>query len=528
MTRLFRQKHPLVALLAIWVFVSLFNVTKAFHIDDAFHLEAAQWIEHNPTKPMSGFINWRSNPEKIYTYNQPPLYFYMVAGVGAIFGYNEVALHLFQSLFTLLAIVAFYYTALLFKPNLALWLTAILAFNPAFIINQNVMTDMPLLALIITFILLLIKADKQLRFFNYAAFVLSIMLLIKYTILPLLVLLTIALLKQRAYRKIWVLFLPIGTLALWSWFNVVEFGQIHLFNRPQNTLSIYSIVKQALIFVACMGSILPLSFVLMNGHKQSKQTRWLAIITPILLVTFAIIVYFNAFDEWHVNRLLNWLFILNGGIISVFYLFFIAKNASGNIDYKTVVIILWILGIGAFTIIFAPFIATRHILLIIPGIVLLGSQYIEKATAFVRHSTLVISFVLGSLLGISDWHYADYYRQKAHSINLSEQGKTFTVGHWGWQWYSQKRGMEVYATQSSIAKVGDYIISALDTEGQEINDSIIIKEIDRIVEPISIAQFFSVNRAASFYGSTFSMPPWRLSKAPVDTIVTYQVIDIIK
>jgi len=45
-------------LVVFWVFLTAFNVTKAFHIDDTFHLLAAQHLQQHPTAPMSGLINW--------------------------------------------------------------------------------------------------------------------------------------------------------------------------------------------------------------------------------------------------------------------------------------------------------------------------------------------------------------------------------------------------------------------------------------------------------------------------------------
>ena len=70
-----------------------------------FHLEAAQHIQENPIHPMSGFVNWKDSPQPLSSFNQPPLFFYLIAITGKMFylfgdsyAFVNVALYLFSAL----------------------------------------------------------------------------------------------------------------------------------------------------------------------------------------------------------------------------------------------------------------------------------------------------------------------------------------------------------------------------------------------------------------------------------------------
>jgi hypothetical protein len=76
-------------------------------MDDTFHIEAAQEILKEPTTPMSGKVNWGSNPNYLHSFNQAPLFFYVIVYWGSLFGFNEISLHLLISVFTFIALFYF-------------------------------------------------------------------------------------------------------------------------------------------------------------------------------------------------------------------------------------------------------------------------------------------------------------------------------------------------------------------------------------------------------------------------------------
>jgi len=146
-----------IVILILWLFATYWNIDKAFHIDDAGHLEIAQWIQAYPMHPMSGWVNWSGIFEPISKLNQPHLYFYLMAGWGALFGYSEISMHLLLALFSLWAIIGFFKLAGLFEPSHALHITSLFALSPALVVGQNSMVDVPLIAVWIQFYYCLLK-----------------------------------------------------------------------------------------------------------------------------------------------------------------------------------------------------------------------------------------------------------------------------------------------------------------------------------------------------------------------------------
>ena len=53
---------------------------------------------------------------------------------------------------------------------------------------------------------------------------------------------------------------------------------------------------------------------------------------------------------------------------------------------------------------------------------------------------------LGLALGVSDWVFADVYRQEAGRImaKLVPDRAVWFVGHWGWQYYAERAGFEAW------------------------------------------------------------------------------------
>ena len=305
-----------VVLILFWLIATVINIDKAFHVDDTFHLEAAKWIEKNPLKPMSGNIVWHNFNEPIYKFNQPPLYFYFIAFVGKFLGYKEFPLHLFQSIFTFLAILFFNKISNIFYPKFSLFLTGILVLGPAFLVNQNLMIDVPILSLNLIFIYFLINPSIKSDFFRYsfAALILSIALLFKYSNLPLLLVLPIAMILRKNFSYLYISLIPALVLILWSISNLHEFGFIHIINRPTNKITINQILCETHAFLLTLGSIAPFSIAFISGllYKFRSFYKTIIIATISFTIIYLILLYSNIISFNLSVSLLKNLFLVNG------------------------------------------------------------------------------------------------------------------------------------------------------------------------------------------------------------------------
>ncbi len=479
---------------------------------------------------MSGDIVWKDNPGKLYKGNHPALLFYLIACVGETFGYSEIPMHLLLSIFTFFALYFFLQILKLFSTPHKDLLLGIFALCPAFIVNQNLMTDIPILALEMAFFYSLLKADTENNPSRYihAGLALGIALLIKFSIIPLVLVMCFAILLKKHYRYLLCLMIPLGMLGLWSWFNVIEYGGVQILDRKVNELTPAKILEQSLVFAGCIGAVAPFSIVLFYGAVRKKPVLLLNIVILLSFLVFALLVYHGIIPESSSSEILKQLFILNGGLLFILLLiemavFSLKMKRPKPVDNKMLILYAWLLSISGFMILYAPSMSTRHILLILPAILLIGIRLFEKAGRLMRIQALVTTSILGILFGISDWQYADFYRRMAGKIELPNGARVWSSGHWGWQWYSAKNNMMLYSTDSARVRTGDYLIYPLDVSRQVINKQHKLTEIKRIWEPASMSTFFSGKDFGSLYIAFPHRGSWELSMEPIDTIIISKI-----
>ena len=525
-------KNEWLLVLLLWAIATLFNVNKAFHVDDTFHLEAAQWIQENPLRPMSGFINWENDPQPMHFFNQPPLYFYFIALGSSILGFGEVPLHLFHSLFVLLAIVFFYLLLVELNLNRRMLLLALFVLNPAFLINQNLMTDVPLLAFELAFLLFLVRyiRTSSVLYLLISGLALGMGLLVKYSLLPLLLVLPLSIILKKDFQKLGFALIPVAILGLWSVWNLNEFGAIHIFGRPANKMLLQKIVDSVFVFIMSVGAIVPFVWAWI---AKVFSTRTVKLIST-LLIGFALgAALFNVLSVFPENKIANalcYLFFVVGALVLGIWVYAEIK-AFKTLPVRTssfnirLVFVLSVLGLSGFMILFAPFMATRHILLILPLLLLLGVQFFESNPWGVKLS-LLSTVVLGVLLAISDWHYADYYRKMARQVEIPAHTKAWSLGHWGWQRYASQRGMETYSTSFSEPKAGDWIVFPQNYSKQILNPNVVTTLKYKLWEEPTVWTFVSGNDFASMYNSFFKKPPWTFSVQPIDTIFVHEVVEV--
>lgn len=520
---------PYIALLVFWALAAAINVNKAFHIDDVFHLEAAEWIRLNPLRPMSGTINWYNISEPIFHFNQPPGYFYLVAMVGAVFGFSEIPLHFAQAVFSLLAIVYFYKLLCLFRKDFALIGTCFLALGPAFLVNQNLMIDIPILSLSIIFIYLLVKEDaaNETRNIYLASIILTIGLLLKYSLLPLLLVLAYAVIEKRRLHLIKALLIPLVVLAAWAGLNYMEFGSSHMLGRPRNEITLSLIRDNFIAFILTIGGVAPFSLMFISALQRTEKKRIvITIATSVtILVVAAYLLVFGPVVRSIPYSLFWAVFAYNGLLVII--LFFLAARRMVP-DRKTVIVFLWGIAMGAFILVYSPFMATRHVLLLLPPFIILGSYVYRNATPKAITAAIGLTCFLGLALGISDWVYADFYR-KAVPMTLKHvptSSNVWATGHWGWQWYSKKAGMLFYEYDVSAPKAGDYFVIPEVIAKQKVSDNIVLEKEAKIIYPPSLLNFFTTAHFARFYNSYSYQLPWYLSAAPVDSVAVYRVLRV--
>lgn len=525
-------KKPIFVLLLLWLFLTAVNILKPFQMDDGFHLEAAQHILQHPEKPMSGMIRWDfDEPTPMYVANQPPLFFYMIAGVSYLFGFSEVPLHLLISLFSFLALFWFYKCACLISSKKPLLLLSLFALCPALIVSQNVMTDVPILSLILGALYYLLLWDKteNNKFILTAIIVLSIAVFIKYTVLPVLAATALIIVVKKKYKPLLFLLIPLILFVLWSVWNYWEFGGSHLLSRKSGLRS--TLGDRVWTFFTCIGSIATFSPLFLTYFLKEKTTVFFTVIASVLFIIITVFSYIGTgFQEDSLTRYLEICFLINGGIAFFVITFFVAKKISKSnklhafIKSSQFIVSTFLFALSAFFICFAPFMGIRHILLIVPMLLLLANPFIEKCGKPLVSIAIASSFLLSLLLGISEWKYAFYYKNTAIGImkGMPAGSTVWATGTGAWQWYSRQYGMKQYTVETSNVKPGDYIVVVKGLPAYRISSNIKYGLLAKIWGDITPFNYFNVSNEGSIYSSKFEKPSWTLSKKPIDTVYVLQ------
>ena len=530
-----RRRHYFV-LLILWAFCTYWNFDKAFHIDDTAHLVIAQWIAQNPLHPMSGTLFWGQVPEPIHVTNQPHLYFYAMAGWGSVFGWSEHSMHALQSIFSLIAIVGMYRLSVRFVPLWPLVPTSMLILSPAFVVNQNSMVDIPLLAMWLAFFAALCPINRSVPRLVASAIWCSAALLIKYTSLVLYPILLLSVVHQRRLRNSYVLLIPVATLVAWSAFNFWDYGGVHITQRkPGGNLSIAQLdwlYGQATAWLLALGAVVPAaiglsvaSLVVRSGRLASRAVGALVlgafVVTGILLASGG-----ESLSAELTYIAFKLIFAVSGAALllaaSARFLverYFPEKDGSRLFDHDLVLLLAWALGAFVFIVALAPFMATRHVLLAMPPLLLLASRWLpQTASKAWLLGCAVVSIAVTSGVASSDRWYANVYRSQAFEIrrSLPPNATVWYAGHWGWQWYAMKAGMlQIEGGQREPAN-GDYLVYPTMVDKQQLpNDWSRIPDHDVVVRRDTFPSHL-ISSPAGLYISTRWRLPWSFNAGEVE------------
>lgn len=507
-------RNDLILLIFLWVFVTSFNLFKSFQIDDTFYIEEAHWISKHPLKPLSGTINWMEYGKSISTENNPVLIPYLITAVGELFGYTEFNLHLITAFFSLIAIVFLLLLFKQFNPKYYKYLLVLIVAHPIFIVNQNIMLEIPFLAIgaICFYIIFSPNSNTGSKYFILAV-LFSILILIKYTAFPIIMLLGLKMFYKNEKKKIIYLFPILITVFLWSTWNIYDFGGIHLLNKKTNLGFNSDKIFTSLI---CLGSILTLSSIyILKGNKK------LYILTLLVYFGSSILYLFELIPlNYYFYTLLVCSILIGIGALYIFILSF--RNSIKDQDINSKIISSFLIFYLIFIVLTAPFMATRYFLIIFPLILILFSK-INLPILWIKTATYLTVF-LGILVGCSDYNYANFYAQEAKFYSLKyKNNKIKTVGHNGWQYYSKKNGMIFYDKNTTPLIKNDIIIIPSNTHNQDITIDSTFKKIETDYKKPTIIQRF-IGRKNCMFGSNYmNLVPFICNNNPIDTFHIYQI-----
>ena len=559
--RHFSSHHPILALLLIWLLATTLNLTKAVHIDDTIYLEIARWITVSPLHPLSGQVNWVNTREPISQISSSPLLFiYGLAAVIKVFGESEMALHGLMSLFTGVCIWSFYYLAALLKIRDNMALTAMLALGPAFLPSQNLMLDVPLVAFSLLFFWALFASyaatsRRKTLLLVLAGLAAGAGALTKYPGLVLIPLLLVYLVATRQLARSWVVLLPVSLFGAWCAFNVFDYGGVHVLQTgsgpvESGSVHLYRLAGLPLLQLPgrlldglmCLGATSPFALVSLSYLMQSQRRRTgLLFLAAIGVLCFIGTFVFQGEDLVPALLRVVFLFCTLVLVLALGHSLWRSghqtrRNGSERSEQESALLpiframlLAWLLLGACFVLLLVPFMAVRHVLTLVPVILLLSGVYVfpRVSSRSVLWAT-AITGLTGLWIGAGDWQTANCARAEAFDIRsaLPAQAHIYFVGHWGWQWYAAKNGMRQYDLKATQLLAGDYLVAPHIIGAVPISARYgpYLKPVRDFAVPSSSMLPRTVSSRANFYGGGWNPLPWTLSSGPVETFTVFQVM----
>jgi hypothetical protein len=524
LTRHSRLRVNVPAWLWIAAAASLFNVFKAFQIDDTAYLEIAMALLRSPLHAMQARLNWGDVPAPVHFLNQPHFLPAFLASMMAMGVHSDLGLHVAFALFTVTSAWAFFRLAAHIGIRHPVATTALFMLGPQFLPGQNLMTDVPLLAMMLVALLAASRQSWMLAGLAAAAACLT-----KYSgivLLPTLSLLAFGARTRRAWLSVAI---PIAALAAWSLFNIWDYGNTHILERPRVVWSIVELRARTAAFLVCLGAVTPVTaFALFQPFRYKKS---LILVAAIVIV--AVLVRLGLLGEARpdANYSITWLrgLFLGNGVLALL-LAFSDVDLSNWADGRPLALLA--VCASLFVIGWAPFMAVRHLLPVSAVLTLfIARSHLDRLSSELRLSVVTLAVGLGAILAISDMAYAGTYRETAtNGLNMAVAntgGRIYTIGHWGWQRYSSARGFLAYSTGVSVLQGGDRLILPCGVDQQPLTpaDRSILTEKFRLVARSNLFTFVrtmgpqSGTSHSGYYSSTGDTLPWFISHLPIETFL---------
>jgi hypothetical protein len=504
------KNNKLFNLLFIGSILILINIIKPIHIDDPFYIAQAEWILENPFKPLSGSINWMDSTKPFYQENNPPLLSYFLALGIYFFGENIMLLHLITGFFLVgLMYFLFQIKAKTNQNNSTFWWIVFL--SPVILINQNLMLEIPLNFFIFGGIYFYLISDRNIRFSYIGAIMFGLAFLSKYSALMFFLLPFLYWYQTKNNSYLYSIILILLIVGAWFGWNYLEIGQVHLFLRKS---SISFEIEKILSFIICVGNILLFSiYRFFDKFKKGKFLYGALIFTLFLLPSILYLLHFISRDIYF------YLYTAISLIFGIIWLFDFIKmmNSSQMLKKEAVVVVCYTL-----LILYAsPFIATRHF---IPIILVYG--FIAFSSIKIPKIIIILNIIWTTMIGLADVSYSRFYEMMALELSQKYTNHTiYTVGHNGWQYYSQKNKMIFYDIDSSKPKIGNVFIIPTNTHNQIIDSNFKLLQKEIIAPKPNFIQHFIGRKNASYGSNYMNFVPFIFSRDPVDTFRICLLID---
>lgn len=541
------RKRALIISLSIIILFAILTgipfINQAFHIDDTNFLYITKQILRDPLRPYSFNINWLGKED--YAFNilcNPPLGPYYSALIIKVFGESERILHIAYMLFTLLSGIFMYFLAKRFTRQ-ALVSSLLLLSSPAFMVmSHTIMPDVALLSLYLGGISLFIYGFDKAKYglLVLAGIFMGLASLARYSGLTVFfIAIFYALLQERKISLKAIIPVFLGCLIFFGWcaHNIIVYKKPHFFaasNFQLVTLTLEEILAKLEALLGYIGSTTIFFISLLTVFLKNSSYRKAFLVICTVGLYFAIIIKMR-----YAYTALQSGIIAGFMVIPLYFFFILANKVINNDKYKKehIFLFVWM----SFILLFSStiyFVAVKHILLLLPALIILFVNMAEDEWKNAIQPYIVITVLLTTLSGFAisyaDYKYANVYRDfaiKNAARYKTSQNTVWFAGHWGFQYYMEKLGYAALEDTGYSLRNGDFIIVPILAEHKWptklLQDRIKLQDIYKYNSYFPI-RTMSRSKNFNFYtNKIFSVPmflAYYFSRKELETFAVYRII----
>ncbi len=504
-------------------------VNKPVHIDDPLFLWTAERILESPTDYYGFSINWYGREMPMYEIAQnPPAASYYLAIFGGLFDWREWALHLAMTIPAIGVVLGVRALAIRFS-SVPLPAALIVLTGPAFLVSATtLMSDVPMLCLYVWAIEFWCRGleEKRQAWFALAGLLAALCALSKYfglTLLPLLLVHTLAQDRRNAKYLAWLLLPGLALIAYGAW-NLHLYGRSHVLDafvyaRDHADLSEANYAGRfltTLVFTgACAAPIVLIAPLLWSRKQLAGWAGLLVCVTAFL----AFLVRSGAFPPGTHNAY-PWWFVLQLGLWTTVGLQILALTTLTLFrqrDSTALLLFLWISGVFVFVWLLNWTVNARTVLPMLPPVAILAARRLaerraEEAPPFgaALRWPLIASAALAVWVAAADYSHAATARRAALDISARNvPGALWFSGHWGFQYYMQAHGAKPLDMTSLKGVLGDAVVVPLNnTNAIEIESGTYVRAVRIEYRPTPGMVTLNYAVGAGFYSSLYGPMPF--------------------
>lgn len=500
-----RRRLELAAVVAVSLVVSLVFCNKAFHVDDTLYLSIARQILVDPLKPFSGRINWQQITEPTWNVSiSPPGFSYWLAGWMACGVTGEVGLHVASS-FWLLVLGLSSYSWARRLGSCPVSVAMLVVCGPLVTAGQNLMLDVPMLALASSSIVLYFRAceENSAGWAAAAGLTAGLAVNVKYSAIVAIAVMGIDAIVSRRWRMLaaaatGLLLLAAGQLASWLVYSEPQLGYARRWitiRWPSGWPDVLHRTSTAVMYLGASAGWV----VLVGDQLFRRSWRSLGVALAAVVGVAATIADLRALESnLSLAAMLHaGVFAFNGWLMVAWLLFSLiryslyvknqrepsgseatisavavnmpaARSVRKGVGFsrrrQLLMLFTWAGGFWYLGTLNGPFVAPRALLPCVLAAVLTFSALTPSAgdvAVFLRRAAVAVTLLAGLVVGAADFQWAGIYRDWAPRLAVKYRpqfGNLYFLGHWGWQHYAESAGMIPFDPSRTRLKPGDVLV----------------------------------------------------------------------